>query len=170
MKNSHPSDPDLLGQYEQLRAYLRHSDVSENDALDLIQEGYRKFFEYREHHFVEKESGLLFMMVRNLMLDLRRRRRVRREETMDPAILAARVEEDSAIGSEADRIELRERVYALEKAIAELPERCREVFILHRFGGMKYSEIADHLGISQSTIEKHMKRALAACRVAASKS
>jgi RNA polymerase sigma-70 factor (ECF subfamily) len=49
---------------------------------------------------------------------------------------------------------------AIEAAIEELPEKCREVFRLSRFEHMKYQEIAGHLGISVKTVEAQMSKAL----------
>ena len=45
-------------------------------------------------------------------------------------------------------------------AIAELPEKCRQIFELSRFRNMKYQEIADHLGLSVKTVEAQMSKAL----------
>jgi RNA polymerase sigma factor (sigma-70 family) len=47
-------------------------------------------------------------------------------------------------------------------AIQRLPERTREVFLLHRFEEMTCSAIAKQMGLSISAIEKHIMRALVA--------
>lgn len=52
----------------------------------------------------------------------------------------------------------------LSEIINELPERQREVFILHNVNGLKYQEIASKLNISVNTIENHMSRALKTIR------
>jgi RNA polymerase sigma-70 factor, ECF subfamily len=49
---------------------------------------------------------------------------------------------------------------AVRAAVAELPDRCREVFELSRSHGLKYSEIASTLGISVKTVEAQMGKAL----------
>jgi RNA polymerase sigma-70 factor (ECF subfamily) len=49
---------------------------------------------------------------------------------------------------------------ALGKAIAGLPDRCREVFTLRWQRGLSYAEIADVKGISVRTVENHLARAL----------
>ena len=56
-----------------------------------------------------------------------------------------------------DKKELKEE---LNKAINDLPEKCREIFTMSRFDQLKYSEIADILGISIKTVETQMGRAL----------
>ncbi|MFV0592045.1 MAG: RNA polymerase sigma-70 factor [Draconibacterium sp.] len=45
-------------------------------------------------------------------------------------------------------------------AIQQLPEKCRQVFVLCRFDGLKYSEIAEKLNISLKTVEMQMGIAL----------
>lgn len=48
----------------------------------------------------------------------------------------------------------------LKQAVAELPERCREVFYMSRIDGLKHKEIADRLNISVNTVENQIAIAL----------
>lgn len=57
----------------------------------------------------------------------------------------------------------KELAAAVERAVANLPGRCREVFELSRKHGLKYAEIATVLGISIKTVEAQMGKAL--CRL-----
>ena len=52
----------------------------------------------------------------------------------------------------------------LEHGISALPDACQQIFILSRNENMKYSEIADNLGISINTVKTQMKIALARLR------
>ena len=45
-------------------------------------------------------------------------------------------------------------------ALASLPPKCKEVFLLAKLKGMKYREIAEKLGLSEKTIENQMTRAI----------
>ena len=47
-----------------------------------------------------------------------------------------------------------------QKVLATMPEKRREVFLASRFEGMKYTEIAEKLGLSQKTVEAHMSAAI----------
>lgn len=49
---------------------------------------------------------------------------------------------------------------AIQDAIATLPEKCREVFVMSKIEGLKNREIAEKLNISEKTVERHMSIAL----------
>jgi RNA polymerase sigma-70 factor (ECF subfamily) len=59
-----------------------------------------------------------------------------------------------------DYLEAAELESRIWKIINSLPEKCREIFILNRFEGKKYAEIADNLQISVKTVETQMSKAL----------
>jgi RNA polymerase sigma-70 factor, ECF subfamily len=63
-------------------------------------------------------------------------------------------------------LEVSELEQTLHRAIDLLSPACREVFILSRFEEMPYKEIAQTLGVSVNTVEKHMVKALASLRAA----
>jgi RNA polymerase sigma-70 factor (ECF subfamily) len=54
----------------------------------------------------------------------------------------------------------RQRLAALNAAVADLPDKTRTVFSLHKFEGLSYAEVAARLEISRSSVEKHMMDAL----------
>ncbi|GAP24527.1 iron-regulated sigma factor/transcriptional regulator [Gluconobacter frateurii NBRC 101659] len=79
----------------------------------------------------------------------------------------------STTGDQEQILELRdpapsqEEAYAASQRMArfhegcrQLPERTRQAFLLNRVEKMKYREIAVALGISESSVEKHIAKAL----------
>lgn len=58
------------------------------------------------------------------------------------------------------KIEDNELGHSLEEVISQLPEKCREVFLLSYVHGLKNKEIAQAMGISLKTVEAHMHKAL----------
>ena len=53
----------------------------------------------------------------------------------------------------------------IDASILELPEKCREIFVLNRYENLKYQEIADKLQISIKTVETQMSKALQHMRI-----
>ncbi len=104
-------------------------------------------------------QAYLFQSTRNRALNQVRHERVERKG--EPNIAGQTAIEASA---PAELVE-EEIDVALKSAVAELPERCREVFELSRTHGLKYSEIATVLGISVKTVEAQMGKALRSLRV-----
>ncbi|MDE7189571.1 MAG: RNA polymerase sigma-70 factor [Muribaculaceae bacterium] len=65
-------------------------------------------------------------------------------------------------------IDTSERDARLWEEIGQLPQRCREVFLMAKRDGMSYAEIAEELGISVKTVENQMTKALSRLREALS--
>lgn len=60
-----------------------------------------------------------------------------------------------------DRVLLgKEAIADVMTRLAQMPERTRDVFVLHRFEGLGYAEIARKMDISVSAVEKHIMKAL----------
>lgn len=70
------------------------------------------------------------------------------------------------VSAEIESMELEEKI---RKVIESLPERCRVIFEMNRFDGMKYAEIATKLDISVKTVENQMSKALKILREQLSK-
>lgn len=61
--------------------------------------------------------------------------------------------------------EQRQRIARLNDAVAELPERQREAFLLNRIDGLTHDEVAAAMGISARMVSKHLSRAMAYCQL-----
>ncbi len=71
---------------------------------------------------------------------------------------------NESIWNYSDQVETLELEEKINKTINSLPEKCREVFILSRYDGLKYHEIAEKLNISVKTVESQMSKALMVLR------
>ena len=60
--------------------------------------------------------------------------------------------------------EQRELKNRIRESIDTLPEKCRQAFMLNHYGSMSYKDIAQEMGISVKTVEKHIGKALSVLR------
>lgn len=60
--------------------------------------------------------------------------------------------------------EAADELQRLCEAIADLPPRCQTVFVMHKIHELSQAEVAERLGISLKTVEKHLRLGMAACR------
>jgi len=59
----------------------------------------------------------------------------------------------------------RQRLRRLETAMAELPERQRQAFVLYGIDGLSQTEVAERMGISRRMVYTHIQRAFAYCEL-----
>ena len=74
-------------------------------------------------------------------------------------------EEMQEMLQDTDLYQVEELTQRIKDAIATLPESYRETFVMHRFRGMSYKEIAEILGISPKTVDYRIQQALKQLRV-----
>lgn len=122
---------------------------------EVVQDVFLKIWEKRnELEITVSVKAYLYRAVHNSCLN--RIDKKKREVRMDEVPLKV-VHQASAPVAD---IQSRELEKAIADAMQQLPEQCRKVFELSRFGDMKYKEIADTLGISIKTVENQMGKAL----------
>ncbi|MBW7902889.1 MAG: sigma-70 family RNA polymerase sigma factor [Rhodocyclaceae bacterium] len=134
-------------------------------AADLLHELFlRLLANERAAADIRHQRGFLFRCARNLATEAASSPRWRG---------AGRADEPSSADESADwlcperRTDDRRTLDRLLAAVENLPPRCRDAFVLHKFDGLSYAAVAERMGISVGTVEKHMMRALEACRAAA---
>ncbi len=145
----------FMQMYEQRRealvdfaaAVVARRDVAE----DLVQELFTRLWE-RSADLSNVNEGYLFTSVRNAAIDYLRRTE-QEERCMNEL---DRTEEDTSEWEE----QLDEEVMnLLFQEIDRLPERCREIFLLH-LDGLSNDEIAERLELSVLTVKTQKKRAM----------
>lgn len=123
---------------------------SRAQAEDLVQEAWLRFDDASRGRLLEDAKGYLYRIVRNLALDQHRRAtRENRLITRDDVKQAAETRPDEIPTPEAVAL-YRDEIRCVAEAMAELPERTRIAFEMHRVGGATLKEIAAFLDISVS--------------------
>jgi RNA polymerase sigma factor (sigma-70 family) len=134
---------------DRLFTVLRRLGADAATAEDLAHEVYVRLWTHRERlPAVGSTVGYLCAMARNLWINHREHRGFLRR-LQDRLRLRARPVRSSASVTRED----------IDRALAALDEEPREVFTLHRYGGLSHREIAELQGVSVKTVEARMKRA-----------
>jgi RNA polymerase sigma-70 factor (family 1) len=121
-------------------------------ADDLTQEVFIKVWNAREQlGHVQSFKGYLFVSARNHTLNSLKAA-LRNENAMGEVV------RNFVTQRKATDERLLETDYAafLQRELAKLPERTREIFRLCRQEGRTYEEVAQELGISKSAVKNHM--------------
>ena len=147
----------------ELLRFLRKHLGSSADAADLAQDTFAQWLKWPGRQSVEQPRAF-FQIARNLLRDHWRRQQSRGQDLDRPAAN----DEPAALEGEAagpgERFEQQQRLSHLAAALAELPPRRREAFVLHKFDGLSQVEVAERMGISLSMVEKHIASALLHCK------
>jgi RNA polymerase sigma-70 factor (ECF subfamily) len=140
--------------FARVRDALRRRGSSTQDAEDIVQEAWVRLVSYQRDQVVDKPEAFLMRTALNLSVDAHRMRVSHGEEVvLDEVVLAdeAPAVESVVLG--------RERMARLTQCLARLGEKNRDIFLAYRLDGLTYREIADHHGLSISTVEKHVAKA-----------
>lgn len=126
-------------------------------AEDMVQESFVKLWENCAKVFFSKAKSFLFTVANNMFLNHVAHKKI---------VLKHASEGQKNYTHETPEylIEEQEFLKKLKGAIADLPDKQREVFLLNRIDKKKYKEIAEMLGISVKAVEKRMSLALKSLR------
>jgi RNA polymerase sigma-70 factor (family 1) len=130
---------------------------NEADAEDIVQEVFVKIWESRDKlEDYKLLNSYFFTIAYNNSIDLIRKR-INNNKYLEHLKNSSVI---SFTPTSISEIEFNELNIQVEKLIANLPERQKRVYLLHREEGLTYTEIAEQLGISKNTVENHMVKAL----------
>jgi RNA polymerase sigma-70 factor (ECF subfamily) len=137
--------------------------VGREDASDLLQETFVRALRHDEFGAVADPPAFLKQIAVNLSRDFARRQ----ESRAKYFVLGDSPDDVPAIAVAPDELyDAQERARRFSAAVAALPPKCREVFVMRRFEDKSQDEIAERLGISRNMVEKHLRLAMERCRAA----
>lgn len=148
--------------YSGLQRFLWGYVKNEQIAEDLVQEVFVRIWENRHSlNPDEKIKTYIFKVGRNLAIDHTRHKKIVRKWEEEKKALHSFSDLEKKID---DKLHKKLMLKEVKKAIEELPERRRLVFILSRYQDMSYKEIAEQLDISVNTVDTQICRALKTLR------
>ncbi|MBS0580235.1 MAG: RNA polymerase sigma factor [Proteobacteria bacterium] len=146
---------------------------NEEDALDAVQDAMLQLARAYATRPAEEWKPLFYRILENRIRDMQRRRTVRGriiawlpgrggeedEDEPDPIQQAP-----SSEPQPVRRLEIDEAMGALEKALAALPRRQQQAFLLRSLEGLDVAETARAMGCSEGSVKTHYFRAVQALR------
>ncbi|MDE5930716.1 MAG: RNA polymerase sigma-70 factor [Muribaculaceae bacterium] len=121
-------------------------------SQDLVQDAFVKAWELVSGGAeIDNFKAWMYRSVHNLCVDYLRRRR--QYENID-----------SLQDFSDERVDTSERDARVWKAIGNLPERCREIFLMSKRDGLSNEEIAEEMNLSVKTVKNQMTKAFARLR------
>lgn len=146
---------------ESLVRYLTVRLCSLSDAEEVAQEAYARMLGLDKPDTIGHLQAYLFKIASNIAID-----RIRKRSRQPQHLPLDGVSEGIAAPAAAvDRVvEARERLLLIRNIVAELPPKCRKAFLLYKFNGSSYREIADQMQLTESMIRKYVLRAIVYCR------
>ncbi|MFC3977253.1 RNA polymerase sigma-70 factor [Belliella kenyensis] len=134
-----------------LKAYaiLGHTQMAE----DIIQDIFLDIWKNRERIEIDKPIQYLSTCVKNSVFKVLQKQKVKQKHLDTLNTLELLVQAASTLDS--NEIE-----QAIMKHLDQMPDRCKEIFILSRFENLSNKEIAEKLGLSAKTVENQIYRAL----------
>lgn len=136
--------------------------VPPHDVEDIVQETYVRVCQIKQPGAITHPRSFMLKTAKNLALD-----HIKRADNRLTDSIHSSDDEDPCLASQRDdpfRQASGEREFALFcESVRHLPVQCRKVFVLKKVYGYSQQDIAKQLGISQSTVEKHIALGIRRC-------
>jgi RNA polymerase sigma-70 factor (ECF subfamily) len=151
--------------YKDLHRYATSLTRDAAIAEELVADTFVALWDRRTHWLVHASvRAHLFTAVRHRALHWHRRTRLEARHAVSVADALAM---DVTVTAPADQVaEWSDVVRIVRAAIAALPPRTREAYVLHRQDDLTYAEVAQIMGTSAKTVEKQVASALRTLRAA----
>jgi len=143
--------------YESIRSFAYYKTGDVDLADDIVQEVFIKLWTNRQNVKDETVKALLYTIATNTIKNHYKHQKIVYNFQKQEVSNETSDEADSQLRQD----ELNKK---LQDALAAVPEKAREVFLMNRIEGLTYADIAERLGLSVKAIEKRMSEALSVLR------
>jgi RNA polymerase sigma factor (sigma-70 family) len=142
-----------------LRRYLGRFFRRPQDVEDFLQETFVRAYAAEARGPILMPRAYLFRVAKHVSLNEIARRKNSATDSVedfpDPDVVGSGTQ--PGVEQEVDG---RRQLALFANAVAALPSQCRKVLVLKKIEGLSQREIATRLGIAESTVEKHLAKAL----------
>ncbi len=147
-------------QYYPVLCRIAHGYVADaDDCEDIVQELFVSVWNRGKDEMPEEQlAAYLTSAVRNNCISFLRDRQRMETVSIDDRLAMP-------VDSSAEETAAADYGSMLEKVLAAMPPKCRDVFMMSKMQKMKYKEIAAALDISEKTVENHIGKAFKMIRL-----
>ena len=140
-----------------LRRFLRRFTSNAHDIEDICQETILRALEAEKARIIETPRAFLFGITKNII-----RKKLDKESRGIIDFIEDFTPEEYLCNEPCleEQIESQERMVKFMEAVTTLPAQCQRVFVLKKVYGYSHKEIAKAMGLSISTVEKHVASGL----------
>ncbi|MFT4045878.1 MAG: RNA polymerase sigma factor [Solimonas sp.] len=140
-----------------LRGWLRSRTALVMEVDDVVQETYAVLAGLEDVSGILNPRAYMFTVANNIILQNLRRSRIVPIESLSEAEQCSLQDHGP---TPEQRVSSQQELRRIGRLLAQLPPKCREVFMLRRIDGLSQREIATKVGISENTVEKHVAKGL----------
>ena len=144
----------FLVNHDFLKRFLARFFSNSQDIEDVAQEAYLRAYVAEQQKDIEQPKAYLFRIARNLALTELTRKSKKITDYLEECDASVVIDYGAAADSE---VEAEESLGLYCEAVAALPEKCRQVFLLRKVHGLAHKEIAERMSLSVSSSRSAMK-------------
>lgn len=141
-----------------LKGWLRQRLGDREQAADVAQDTFLRLLVSGRLPGQQEGRAYLTQIARNLVIDQWRRQRIERAYLQSIAHLP-----EPETPSLETRALILETLMQIDAMLDRMPDKVRSAFLLSHFEGLSYGQIAERLGVTVSSVQKYMTRAIQAC-------
>jgi RNA polymerase sigma-70 factor (ECF subfamily) len=151
----------FLEHQSSLKRFIARFFSRPQDVEDVVQEAYlRAFGAVKSGEDVRSPKAFLFRIAKNVALNELATKSRRLTDYIEDSTAQDVIDKGS---SAEDQVMGQEKLAMFCGAVASLPEQSRRAFLMRKVYGLSHQEISERLGISISTVEKHVASGLLRC-------
>ena len=144
-----------------LERFLARFFSDRRDIEDVAQEAYLRAYVAEQQKEIEQPKAYLFRIARNVALTKLTKKSEKITDYLAESSASVVIESGAAADSE---VEAQESLGLYCEAVAALPEKCRQAFLLRKVHGLAHKEIAERMSLSVSSVEKYLLRGILDCK------
>lgn len=153
--------------YDQIKAFSKRLTGNKQESEEITSTTFMKLYKlHANFKTVANVKSFLYITARNSSLDYRRSVQTRSRHISPLAIENEELVDNGKIGSDntEDVWQGADEIVEVKKAVALLPERCRQICLALFYDDKSTSEIAKAMGITEETVRSQKRRAVALLR------